>query len=105
MYTCIMNAYQYQEYCIIIQNTHQDETVRDQSTVDDHADESVHSDDVGSFTTQLAMCYYETIFYVQSTPPLPPRLNYAELQLTNDGPKRMHVKANSHVTYVETKSA
>ena len=31
--------------------------------------------------------------------------NYAELQLANEGPKRMHMKADNHVTYVETKPA
>ena len=37
---------------------------------------------------------------------LPPKLNYAELQLANEGPKRMHMKADNHVTYVvETKAA
>ena len=63
-----------------MQNTHQDEADHEPSTHNDHDDKSVHSDDVGSFTTQLAV-YYNIIFYVQSTPPVPPRLNYAELQL------------------------
>ena len=103
MYTCIMYDYQYQEY-YIIQNTHQDETVHVQSTNDDHTDESVHSDDVGSYRILIvATCHYEISPVLQSTPPLPPRLNYVELQLANEGPKRM--KTDTHVTYVETKPA
>ena len=48
-----------------------------------------------------AMYYYE-IFYVQSTPPVPPKLNYMELQLASEGPK--HMKADHQVAYAETKS-
>ena len=41
--------------------------------------------------------------YLQSTPPLQPKLNYAEIQLSNEVPKFM--KADNHVAYAETKPA
>ena len=34
---------------ILYHNIHQDEAVHEHSTDDDHIDESVHSDDVGSY--------------------------------------------------------
>ena len=63
-----------------MQDTHQNDNIREESTDDDHGDESVHDDDVGS--CYKAMYYYE-IFYVQSTHPVPPKLNYMELQLAS----------------------
>ena len=52
-------ACQHQEYIAImsyVQSTHQGEAVQEQSTHDDDDDKSVHSDDVGSFTTYVANC-------------------------------------------------
>ena len=82
-----------------MQDTHQNDNSREESTDDDHGDESVHDDDVGS--CYKAMYYYE-IFYVQSTPPVPPKLNYMELQLASEGPK--HMTTDHQVAYAETKS-
>ena len=44
-------------------------------------------------------------FHLQSTPPLSARLNYAELQLTNEVPKIMDLDKHIHVVYAETKPA
>ena len=83
-----------------MQDTYRNDNIREESTDDDHGDESVHNDDVGS--CYKAMYYYE-IFYVQSTPLVPPKLNYMELQLASEGTK--HMKAEHQVAYAETKSA
>ena len=41
--------------------------------------------------------YLMATLFLQSTPPLPPKLNYADIQLDNKTPKSL--KADNHVTY------